>query len=347
MSDGGARMTIRTLEGLVERVLGMPGVPRLAVASCAEDFVIQACLAAHKRGLAEPIFVGDREQAARVAERLGADLAPFEFHHAPEPAAAVEQCIRLYRAGDAGAIMKGKVSTDVLLRGVLNKETGVPPAGVLSHVGVFGAPGQDRLMILTDAGINISPNLQRKADIVRNALAVARALGIAAPRVAMLAATEKVIYPAMPATLDAQMVARMGEQGEFGDAQVAGPFALDLAVSARAVECKGVDNPVAGRADILVAPDIESGNILYKALTSMMNVDMAGIVAGSCVPIVLPSRGDTDRTKFFSIALATLMAAAAGNSVCPGQSDSGQAASGQTDSGQTASDQTASGGREA
>lgn len=300
-------MTIRSLEHLAEHMLALNVRTRLAVAACAEDFVIQACLAAHERGLVDPIFVGDQEKVAHIAGKLGADMSSFERHDVADPAAAVELCIRLYKAGDAGAIMKGKVNTDVLLRGVLNKETGVPPTGVLSHVGVFNAPGHDKLMILTDAGINISPNLQRKADILRNALKVAEALGIAAPRVAMLAATEKVIYPAMPATLDAQMVAKMGEQGEFGDAIVAGPFALDLAVSQRAVECKGVCNPVAGNADILVAPDIESGNILYKALTSMMNIEMAGIVAGSSVPVVLPSRGDTDRTKFYSIALATLM----------------------------------------
>jgi len=303
-------MTIRSLEAMVERVLAFPVRTRLAVAACAEDFVIQACLAASARNLAEPIFVGDQARVDQIAQRLELDLSGFERHDVPDPAAAVEFCIGLYKSGDAGAIMKGRVNTDVLLRGVLNKATGVPPSGVLSHIGVFGAPGADRLMILTDAGINIAPNLQRKTDIVRNALAVADVLGITAPKVAMLAATEKVIYPAMPATLDAQMVARMSEQGEFGDAMVAGPFALDLAVSARAVACKGVDNPVAGNADILVAPDIESGNILYKALTSLMNIEMAGVVAGSRVPLVLASRGDTDRTKFYSIALATLMAVA-------------------------------------
>lgn len=303
-------MTIRSLESMVELVLASPVRTRLAVAACAEDFVIQACLKAEARGLVDPIFVGDQSKVAEIAEKLELDLSRFERHDVPDPAAAVEFCIGLYKAGQAGAIMKGKVNTDVLLRGVLNKETGVPPEGVLSHVGVFDAPGRDKLMLLTDAGINIAPNLQRKADIVRNALKVARMMGIEAPRVAMLAATEKVIYPAMPATLDAQMVAKMGEQGEFGDAIVAGPFALDLAVSTRAVQCKGVTNPVAGNADILVAPDIESGNVLYKAMTSLMNIDMAGVVAGSRVPLVVASRGDTDRTKFYSIALATLMAVA-------------------------------------
>lgn len=301
-------MPINSLQSLADYIIEGGANTKLAVASCAEGFVLRACVEAHEKGIAVPILVGDIELAEKLAAERGLDLSPLEKHHIPEPSEAVAKCIELVKEGHASAIMKGRVNTDVLLRGILNKETGMPPKGVLSHVGVFDAPDGDRLMILTDAGINIAPNMQRKVDIVKNALRVARVLKIEEPKVAMLAATEKVIYPAMPATLDAQMVSKMAEQGEFGDAIVAGPFALDLAVSMRAVQCKGVDNPVAGKADILVAPDIESGNILYKSLTALMNMDMAGIVAGSEVPIVLPSRGDTDRTKFYSIALAIAMA---------------------------------------
>ncbi|MCG8532187.1 MAG: bifunctional enoyl-CoA hydratase/phosphate acetyltransferase [Desulfovibrionales bacterium] len=301
-------MPITSLQSLAEYIIEGQTRTKLAVASCAEGFVLRACVEAYSKGIAEPILVGDIELAETLAAERGLDIAPFEKHNVVEPAEAVAKAIELVKAGHASAIMKGKVNTDVLLRGILNKETGVPPKGVLSHVGLFNAPNDERLMLITDAGINIAPNMQRKVDIVKNALHVASVLKIKEPKVAMLAATEKVIYPAMPATLDAQMVAKMAEQGEFGDAHVAGPFALDLAVSPRAVECKGVVNPVAGKADILVAPDIESGNILYKSLTALMNMDMAGIVAGSEVPIVLPSRGDTDRTKFYSIALAMAMA---------------------------------------
>lgn len=301
-------MPITSLQSLADYIIEGRVTTKLAVAACAEGFVLRACIQAYSKGIAEPILVGDIELAEKLAAERDLDLSPFEKHHIPDPTEAVTKCITLVKEGRAGAIMKGKVNTDVLLRGVLNKETGMPPKGVLSHVGVFNAPNEDRLMLITDAGINIAPNMQRKVDIVKNALRVAKMLNMQQPKVAMLAATEKVIYPAMPATLDAQMVAKMAEQGEFGDALVAGPFALDLAVSMRAVESKGVDNPVAGKADILVAPDIESGNILYKSLTALMNRDMAGMVAGSEVPIVLPSRGDTDRTKFYSIALAMIMA---------------------------------------
>ena len=301
-------MPITSLQSLANHIIEGHTTTKLAVAACAEGFVLRACVEAYEKGIAEPILVGNIELAEEMATKRDLDLSPFEKHHVPEPADAVTKCIELVKSGHASAIMKGRVNTDVLLRGILNKETGMPPKGVLSHIGLFNSPNEERLMILTDAGINIAPNMQRKIDIVKNALKVAKVLKIEQPKVAMLAATEKVIYPAMPATLDAQMVAKMAEQGEFGDAQVAGPFALDLAVSKRAVECKGVTNPVAGKADILVAPDIESGNILYKSLTALMNLDMAGIVAGSEVPIVLPSRGDTDRTKFYSIALAIAMA---------------------------------------
>ncbi|MEZ0575121.1 bifunctional enoyl-CoA hydratase/phosphate acetyltransferase [Halodesulfovibrio aestuarii] len=301
-------MPINSLQSLAEYIIEGHVCAKLAVASCAEGFVLRACVEANAKGIAEPILVGDLELAEKLAAERDLDLSPFEKYHVPDPTEAVAKCIELVKNGHASAIMKGKVNTDILLRGILNKETGMPPKGVLSHVGLFNAPNADRLMIVTDAGINIAPNMQRKVDIVKNALRVAKVLKIEQPKVAMLAATEKVIYPAMPATLDAQMVAKMAEQGEFGNALVAGPFALDLAVSMRAVECKGVDNPVAGKADILVAPDIESGNILYKSLTALMNLDMAGMVVGSEVPIVLPSRGDTDRTKFYSIALAITMA---------------------------------------
>jgi phosphate butyryltransferase len=200
------------------------------------------------------------------------------------------------------------VPTATLLRAVLDRELGAAPKGILSHVTLFEEPGSGRLMLLTDPAVNIRPNLQRKVEIVRNAVAVARRLGMARPRVAMLAATEKVNFPAMPATLDADLLAKMGAQGEFGDARVAGPMALDVALSAQAAAFKGVDNDVAGHADILVAPDIESGNVLYKSLSTLLGLDMAGVVVGSRVPVVVPSRGDSPRTKLLSLALAAFLA---------------------------------------
>jgi len=302
---------LASLEQLVRAVKARGRPPRVAIAPCAEEFVLRAAAHAAAEGLAEPVFLGDLARTRAVAERLGLDLGAFECLDCPDDAQAVALAVDQFRQGRAQLIMKGLVSTSTVLKAVLVKDAGlVPEGGILSHVTVFDAPGrgQQRLMLLTDAGVNIRPTLQRKVEILRNALAVARRLGLAQPRAAMLAATEKVNYPAMPATLDADIIAKMAGTGEFGDALVAGPLALDLAVSPGAAAMKGVSSPVAGRADILCTPDIESGNILYKTLTSLMDMTLASVVVGSRVPVVVPSRGDSEHSKFASIALAAYLA---------------------------------------
>jgi phosphate butyryltransferase len=302
---------IRRLRDLVAACARRSSPPRVAVVRCAEGYVLKAAVAAHAKGVAEPILIGDMAKARETAARLGLSLARFRAVEASDDDTALTAALALFKAGEAQLIMKGLISTARLLRAVLDKETGIPARGALSHVAVFERPGTrggGRLMCLTDPGVNIRPNLQRKADIVRNALSVMRALGVTRPRVAMLAATEKVNFPAMPATLDADLISTMARQGEFGDALVAGPMALDIAVSARAARVKGYEHPVAGRADILCVPDIESGNVLYKSLSTFMQADMAGVVMGSQAPIVVPSRGDSDRTKLYSIALGAYLA---------------------------------------
>lgn len=312
---------MRSLDELVAAATARTGPRlRLAIAPCAERFVLGAALHAAQSGLVEPLFIGDRARAAEIAHTLGcAGFADFEFIDCADDAQAAGLAVECFRAGRAQLIMKGLVPTATLLKAVLTREAGLmPPGGILSLVTAFDAPrpprldgepeAQPRLMLLTDAGVNIRPNLQRKADIIKNALAAARALGIERPRVAVLAATEKVNFPAMPATLDADLLAKMAADGVFGDARVAGPLALDLAVSPPTARLKGVDNPVAGRADILVAPDIESGNILYKAVNSFLGAAMASVAVGCKAPVVLPSRGDSERSKFVSIAFAALLA---------------------------------------
>jgi len=312
---------MRCLDDLIQAARTQGPKPRLAIAPCAERFVLRAALLAAEKGLVEPVFIGDRERACTAAESLCTNFSDFEFVDCPDDQEAVSLAVEYFRTGRAQLVMKGLVPTATLLKAVLNKEAGlVAPGGILSLVSAFDAPlppprpGENgpmpvpRLMLLTDAGVNIRPNLQRKVDIIKNALTVARALGIVRPRVAVLAATEKVNFPAMPATLDADLLSKMAADGAFGDALVAGPLALDLAVSPRAAALKGVTNPVAGHADILVAPDIESGNILYKALNSFLDTPIASVVVGSRVPVVVPSRGDSERSKFASIALAVHLA---------------------------------------
>jgi len=312
---------MHSLDDLIQAARTQGPKPRLAIAPCAERFVLRAALLAADKGLIDPIFIGNRERACAAAESLCANFSDFEFVDCADDHEAVTLAVEYFRTGRAQLVMKGLVPTATLLKAVLNKDAGlVAPGGILSLVSAFDAPqprprpGDDgpapepRLMLLTDAGVNIRPNLQRKVDIIKNALLVARALGIAQPRVAVLAATEKVNFPAMPATLDADLLSKMAADGAFGDALVAGPLALDLAVSPRAAALKGVTNPVAGHADILVAPDIESGNILYKALNSFLDTTIASVVVGSRVPVVVPSRGDSERSKFASIALAVHLA---------------------------------------
>jgi phosphate butyryltransferase len=309
-------MSFKSLEDLAATVLESGLRPRVAIAPCEEEFVLRSAVEAQANNVAEPVLVGNHSKTMEIAQKYNLDISQFEFHEEPEPPLAVQKAIDLYRSGKVALIMKGLISTSIILKAILNKKTGVPPQGLISHVSVFKAPKSDRLMLLTDAAVNIKPNLQRKVDILCNALDVARKLGITCPKAAVLAATEKVNYPAMPATLDAQILSQMASEGAFGDAIVAGPLQLDLAVSPVAAACKGITDPVAGHADLLVAQDIESANILYKSLTTIAGICVAGVVVGSSVPIVVPSRGDSERTKYFSIVLASYLSQKKSDQIC-------------------------------
>ncbi len=302
---------IRSLEELIRAatVEGDAPLPKVAIARSAEGHVLRAGIEAYTRRVAEPVLIGDMDETQRIADERGLDISPFQTIHLPDDEKTVAEAVRLFREGETQFIMKGLVSTATLLKAVLNKQTGVPhPGRILSHISAFESPIDGRFMLMTDPGVNIAPSMQRKADILKNALDVARKLGIARPKAAILAATEKINYPAMPATLDGDILTKMSRQGEFGDAEVLGPLSLDLAVSREVAACKRFDDPVAGCADILVTPNIEAGNILYKALTTLSGCTMAAVVVGSRVPIVVPSRGDSDASKFHSIALASLLA---------------------------------------
>lgn len=302
---------ISSLDDIVRAALDHEGgvMPKVAIARSAEGFVLRAGLEAYERGVAEPILIGDMDETQRIADDRDLDISRFRQIHMTDDVEAVTEAVRLFREGEAQLIMKGLVSTATLLKAVLNRETGVPnPGRILSHVSVFESPLDQRLMLMTDPGVNIAPTLQRKGDILKNALDVARKLGFERPKAAVLAATEKINYPAMPATLDGDILTKMSKQGEFGDAEILGPISLDLAVSREVAACKRFDSPVAGCADILLTPNIEAGNILYKSLSTLCGCTMAAVVVGSRVPVVVPSRGDSDASKFHSIALATLLA---------------------------------------
>jgi phosphate butyryltransferase len=299
--------TVTSMERMVEEVRARHAPARVVIAACAEANAVLAALEAHRQGLSEPVFVGDVERMKALPELAGEDLSGFECVDEPDVSAAVKRALDVLEDG-GGFLMKGGVKTDVLLRAVLGRRRG--KVGLLSHIGVFPHPREERLLVVTDAGVNISPTLTRKIDIIKNAVDVAKALGMDPPKVAVLSATEKVSYNDMVSSKDADILARLSRMGIFGDAVIGGPFALDIAVSAEKAKAKGVDHPVAGRADILCAPNIVTGNVLYKAVTSLMDLPMAGIVVGAGFPLVVPSRGDSDRSKFYALALAAFLAGA-------------------------------------
>jgi len=281
---------------------------RLAVAAPHEAGVVESVCKAAQMGMVDPVLLGDPEQIRDVARAVGVDISGFPLHEVKDPEQAVHRAVEMIGNREADTLMKGLVRTKAVLRKVLDPHLGVRGDGILSHVAVFQPPKMNRMLMLTDSGMNIAPNFSRKLQIVRNAVAVARRLGVKRPRVAMIAATETLDLPAMPATLDAKIVERISRSANLQDAIVQGPLALDNAVSEELAAVKGIDGDVAGKADILCVPDIETGNVLYKSLTCFAGLDMASALVGAKAPIVLTSRSDTQQTKLLSIALTSLLA---------------------------------------
>ncbi|MFA6504893.1 MAG: bifunctional enoyl-CoA hydratase/phosphate acetyltransferase [Treponemataceae bacterium] len=288
------------------------GSVRIAVAAAQDDAVLTAVEDARRQGLIEAVLIGDRDAIFRVAEAEKIDLSPYEIVHELDPAKAAASAVAHVRNGEATLVMKGLLDTSVILRAVLNKDTGLNAGRLVSHVGVIESPHYHKLFIITDSAINIAPTLSEKIDIIRNAVAVAHALGVAMPKVALLAAVEKVNPEKMPCTADAAILTQMNRRAQIPGCVIDGPLALDNAVSAEAARIKKIDSPVAGDADILVSPDIEAGNILYKSLLDLGGAKGAGLVVGAQSPIILTSRADDAQTKLASIALGVLVALAGG-----------------------------------
>jgi len=296
---------MKTIEELIAKAKAA-GRRRVVVAAAQERSVLEAVHAAWKHGLAEPILVGDLAAIDSLAAELGIDLSAFERHEAADFASAAAKSVAILRSGGADVLMKGLIDTSVLLKAVLNKETGINSGRLTSHVAVIESPHYHKLFVITDAAINIAPDLDGKLDIIANAVIASRALGVQKPKVALLAAVEKVNAAKMPCTVDAAILSTMNRRGQIKDCLVDGPLALDNAVSAESARIKKIDSPVAGDADILVVPDIEAGNILYKSLMDLGGAKGAAVVMGAAKPIVLTSRADPAETKLASIALAAL-----------------------------------------
>jgi phosphate butyryltransferase len=296
---------IKSFEELIEAAREI-GPKTMAVAVAQDPDVLTAVHNAYKYGIVNPVLVGKKDEIEAVAGKTGINLAGFEIVNVEDKVEACRKAIKMVANGEAALPMKGFVDTSTILKAVLDKEIGLMRGRLLSHIGVLAVPGYDRLFIQSDAAMNISPSLNEKVDIIYNAVEVAHALGNDMPKVAVLCAVEKV-NPKMPATVDAQELTRMNEQGIISGCIVAGPLALDNAVSPEAAKHKGINNPVAGNADILITPDIEAGNILNKAMEYFGRAEKAGIIMGARTPIVLTSRASSDRSKLNSIALSVMI----------------------------------------
>ncbi len=299
---------IRTLEQL--RIPGANNAPsRLAVAVAQDEEVLLAVDAARRLGLASAVLVGDEPQIRQIAEKRKIDLTAYQILHEEDKVDACRKAVKLVRDREADVLMKGIVDTSIILKAVLDKKIGLRESPVLSHVAVFEVPGFDRLFYLADAAMNIAPDLETKKHILKNTVKVAHALGNENPIAAALCAVEKV-NPKMQATLDAAALVEANQKGEITGCTVMGPLALDNAISPEAARHKGITDPNAGHADILLVPAIEVGNVFYKTMVFMARARNAGVIVGAKAPVVLTSRADSDETKLNSIALALKIAAA-------------------------------------
>ncbi len=280
-----------------------------AVAHPCSDAALRAAVEAAERGLIRPILVGPAAKLQSVAASIGVDLAPYRIVDVPHSHAAADAAVALVRAGEAALLMKGSLHTDELLGAVVARDHGLRTERRLSHVFLMDVPTYPKLLMVTDAAINIVPSLEEKRDICQNAIDLARALGIARPKVAILSAVETV-SPKIPSTTEAASLCKMADRGQITGGVLDGPLAMDNAISAEAAAVKGIRSDVAGDPDILLVPDLEAGNILAKQLTFMANAEAAGIVLGARVPIVLTSRADSVRARLASCAVAVLLAQA-------------------------------------
>jgi len=281
---------------------------RLVAAYANDSHTIGAVSKAVDLGLVNATLVGDKETIIAVCEKEGIDSKKFDIVHEPDEMGAAFKAVDLINQGKGNLLMKGLVSTDKYMRAILHKENGLlPPKAVLSHVTVMENPNYHKLLIFGDVAIIPAPELKEKIAITNYVIATAKALGIEKPKVAVLAATEQV-SPKMPACVDAALIAKMADRSQIKGAYVDGPLALDVAIDKESAKIKKLGGHVAGDADCLVFPNIESGNVFYKANTKLAKSELGAMVVGAKVPAVLSSRGDTIKTKLYSIALAALSA---------------------------------------
>ena len=293
---------IKHFDDLLSAVCGRQ-VQKIAIAAAEDAGIIQLVRKATENGLAEFILIGDERKLRELLEIEGLDYARFEIHHKPDHKEAAEKAVSLVLEEKAQVVMKGELHTSVFLKAILNKEKGLRTANLISQITVHEKIEGDGLQLITDCAMNISPNLEEKKQIIENAVELALKLGYEKPKVAVLSAVE-VVNPAIPDTLDAAILSKMSDRGQIKNAIVDGPLALDNAISVKAAKQKKIAGEVAGRADIILVPNLQVGNPIHKGLTFFADRKVAASVMGAGAPIVMLSRADSIDTKLRSIALA-------------------------------------------
>ena len=283
------------------------GPVSIVVAAAHDPEVLRAVDQGQREGMVQATLIGDWPAIEALAAQTGADLGPSTLIHEPDPRQAARRAVRLVREGQAHVLVKGQIKTADLLGAALNRDIGIRGRGLLTHVGIFELPGMDRLIYLSDSGVVVYPDVYQKLEIINNVVAVARLFGVARPRVAILAASAAV-HPKIPASIDALALSKMAEQGWVEGAIVDGPLGLELAISPQAAQMEGSDSPIAGRADVLIVPNVEAGNIVAKGLLYFAHARMAGLVVGARVPVIINSRADTAEIRYLSLAMAAILA---------------------------------------
>ena len=296
---------MKNFNELVNRALQCPP-KKVAVIAAHDPEVLKSIKEAYTIGLADSILYGDEKSIISIAEEVGINLDPHQVIHQPDLEKATRMAVAAIHEGTADIVMKGKVTTQVVLKEVVHRERGLRDGNLLCHIALFEVPGFDHIMILSDAALNINPNLEQKIAMVKNAAEVAHQIGIEHPRVAIISGNEAV-NPDMPSSIDAAILSKMAERGQIQGCFVDGPLSLDLAISEEAAIAKGVKGEVAGHADILIMPNIDAANTLYKAVSFLFRAPINGVIVGGKAPIIITSRADLASAKLNSIALCVIL----------------------------------------
>lgn len=296
-------MVCKNFDQIIERVKGFPSAKRMAVAAAGDEHTLEAVMHARKEGIVDPILVGDKVVIDEILSKMGETVAEENIYDYPDLKDAAEFAVKLVKEGKADFLMKGKLDTAVILKAVVNKEHGLGQGRTMSHFTMFEVPTYHKILVPVDGGMVTYPTLEQKKDIIDNTVETLISMGYDCPKVGVLACVEK-LNPKMPETVEANELKEMNKRGEIKNCIVEGPISYDCALSKEIADFKGFESPVAGDADILIAPNIHAGNIMGKMLAVTCKARMAGMIVGAKCPIVLTSRGSSADEKYMSIVVS-------------------------------------------